>query len=252
MTHRIPTILCTLFSSLILFQSCSKSGTTGPQGPAGPSFKGAIAGYVLLFDQYGNPVDTSTSSISLTLDSVENPIATVQANSKGYYFFPGRYTGTYSTIATSAGYGSVLGFFQYLQDTLNRNISLSAQANFSPSGVTMASSTVAGADSLYITMPNADPLARQLIIFVNSSSSVSNSNYLYSVTVRINPNATLVKTAIAATALHDVGIASGSTAYFAIYGEPIADHSVYNNAQTGQNVYTALSSSAGAASAIVP
>ena len=246
-------------SSFGVFSSCSKTGSTGPSGaigPAGPAYEGAIAGFVLLYDQYGKPTDVGLSGIQITLDSLENPIATTTTSSAGYYFFPKRTTGLYSMQAqspsTTPAYGSVLGYFQYLADTLTRIVTMSAQANFSASTVTMTSNSTLGSDSVYITLPAADAQARQVIVFVGNSSTVSNSNYLYAITISVPANRTIVNTVIQASTLHDVGISSGGTVYLSVYGEPVSDKSVYASDLTGQNVYTALSTSPVAASALVP
>jgi hypothetical protein len=247
-------VVCT--SSLGLFTSCSKTGPAGAPGARGAAYEGDIAGFVSLFDQYGKPTDVGLSGIQLTLDSVENPLATATTISTGYYIFPNRFTGLYSLKATSPSsdpaYGSVLGYFQYLADTLTRDITMSAQANFAPSAVTMTSNSALGSDSVYITLPSADPQARQVIVFVGNSSTVSSSSYLYAITITVPVNKTKVNTVIQASTLNDVGITSGGTVYLAVYGEPVADKSVYASISTGQNVYTALSASSVTASAQVP
>ena len=240
-------------SSLTLFFSCTK---TEQIGPAGPAYEGSIAGFVLLYDQYGKPTDVGLSGIQLTLDSVENPIATATTNSSGYYIFPKRYTGLYSmqaqSTSTSPAYGTVLGYFQYVADTLTRNISMSAQANFSPSTVSVTTNNNLGSDSVYITLPSADVQARQVIVFVGNSSTVSSSSYLYAIAIGVPANRTTVNTVIQSSTLKDLGLASGGTVYLSVYGEPVSDKSVYANVTTGQNVYTALSASPVAASALIP
>jgi hypothetical protein len=239
-------------ASLGLFCSCTKTGPAGATGPAGPAYEGTIAGFVSLYDQYGKPTYIGLQGIILNLDSLENFIANASTNPAGYYIFPQRFTGAYSLEAVTPGYGPVLGYFQYLADTLTRDISMSAAANFSPSVVTATSSETLGSDSVYITLPTADVQARQVIVFVGSSSSVSSSSYLYAITISVPVNRTTVTTVIQGSTLNNLGLVSGATVYFSVYGEPVSDKSVYASISTGQNVYTALSSSPVTASALVP
>jgi len=233
------------------FSSCTVTGPVGPIGNQGPtgasgvSFKGAIAGYVSLYDQYGNPVTVGLKGITLTLDSIENPIATVTTDTTGYYFFPNRFTGSYvlqviNSSSTPLIYGSVMKSFQFVSDTLMNYISLSEQANFAPTIVT--SSTALGEDSLYINLA-PDVQERDLMVFVGNNSSVNSNDYIYAFPVRVKANASIVTAVVSATTLYNVGFASGSTVYYAVYGAPVNDKSVYINSSTGQNIYTALSTS---------
>ncbi len=51
--------------------SCSKKGDTGPAGatgPAGPAYKGAISGHVILNDQFGTRVYSGLGSVNIQLN----------------------------------------------------------------------------------------------------------------------------------------------------------------------------------------
>jgi uncharacterized membrane protein len=72
------------------------------------------------------------------------------------------------------------------------------------------------------------------------------------ITLSVPANKTTVNTVIQASTLQDVGISGGGTVYLSVYVEPVSDKSVYASVVTGQNVYTALSASPVAASALVP
>jgi hypothetical protein len=238
--------------------SCVKTGpegATGPQGPTGLSYKGTIAGYVSLYDQYGNPDTAGQTGITITLDSLGSPIATAATNSAGYYTLLNRFTGGYVISAQSASASPVYGYVQseaqFVSDTLIKNLSMSAQANFAPSSVTATTSTTLGVDSVVINIA-ADPQVRDVIVFAGSSSAVSAANYVTAFAVKINANATSAVTVIPATSLYELGFASGSTAYFAVYGEPVSDKSVYLDDATGQNIYTALSTASATANTLVP
>jgi hypothetical protein len=209
-----------------------------------------------LFDQYGNPSKVGLSGITLSLDANGKSVGNAVTDANGHYAFSNITTGSYSLAANSPSttppYGAQYGVFQYLADTLTRNINMSAQANFSPSNVIAHSNSVLAVDSLYIYVATPDSQTRSVIIFLGNSSAVSSTNYLYAKVVNINVNATLVKTTIHASTLYDLGLASGATAYYAVYGEPVSDKSVYVNLKTGQNTYTALSSANVVVSTLVP
>jgi|GEM_PF-1779383 len=251
-----------LASTTNFFYSCREIGPLGPAGAAGskgangPSFKGAVAGFITLFDQYGKPIDVGLSGITISIDSLEKPKTSVVTNNLGYYIFPNVYTGYYSMLvqnpSTTPVYGNSFGYFSFVADTLFRNMSMSMQANFSPSEIVAHTNIKLSVDSLYITLANADTQTRQVIVFVGNSSTVSNSSYLYAFNVSVPVNKTLVYAVIQASTLYNLGFTSGSTAYYAVYGEPESDKSVYTNVFTGQNVYTALSTTSLTASTLVP
>jgi hypothetical protein len=238
--------------------SCIKTGPiglTGPQGAAGLAYIGAIAGYVSLFDQYGNPTDVGLNGINISLDSLNNPISGAGTAANGYYILPNVYTGSYLISAQSSSTTPAYGYnqvsLQYLSDTLIKNISMSAQADFAPTALAVATSTTLGVDSLYITIA-PDTQVRNVIVFAGSSSTVSSTNYVYAFPVNINANTTAATAVVPAVTLYNLGLASGSTVYFAVYGEPVEDKSIYFNQYTGQNVYTALSAASVSGSGLVP
>ncbi len=240
--------------AVLLLNSCTKigpigpagpTGPTGPQGPKGSTYLGSVAGYITLYDQYGYPVLSGLSGINIVVDSVGKPIAKTTTDGSGHYFIPKIYTGYYtmavSNPLTSPSFGNQFGYFGFQADTLQRNVSLSSQANFSPTSVSASYNNTLGVDSLYITVANKDLLTRSVIIFIGNTANVSSSNYLGSKTVSINAGSTVSKISIPAIELAELGIPAGNTVYFAFYGEPVSDKSVYLNPNTGLNVYTALS-----------
>ena len=236
-----------------LLSSCSKKGDTGPAGPAGPAgptYTGAISGHVSLFDQYGSKVLNGLTSVQLSL----NGAAATNPDATGYYIYGGIATGVYNFSVQCSGYGGTrINNFQYLSDTLNRDIKLSAIPNFSPTAVASYPTAAANGDSLVLTF-TADNRIRSCMIFVNNTAAVNNlpANYLIAYTKSIPANATRVVFVIPLQDLNDIGIASGSTAFYAVYGSAVNDASAYEDLATGKGVYTAVSTTPVTGSVIVP
>ena len=234
-----------------LFAACK-----GKQGNPGPSYTGAITGHVMLYDQYGIKVNTDLSGIVVTCFS---PSKTTTTDSNGYYMFTGVMTGDYTITVhdpntTPYTYGDNESInFQYLADTLIKDVKLSAIPAYAPTVMTAYLSTATGNDSLVFTII-PDTRARDIIVFVNNNSTVNNlpANYLISYVKAVPANASTVTLLIPANDLHDQGINSGSTAYYTAYGYPVSDASIYEDIATGKSVYNALSTASVSASAIAP
>ena len=93
-----------------------------------------------------------------------------------------------------------------------------------------------------------------MIVFVNNNSTVNNqpANYLISYVKAVAANASTFTLLIPANDLHDQGINSGATAYYAAYGSPVSNSSVYEDITTGKSVYNSLSTGSVTASATAP
>lgn len=235
---------------LALTSACSKNGSTGPQGPAGPAYTGAIAGHVDLYDQYGSRVLTGLNTVQLQL----NNSTTINPDSTGYYIFKGTTTGDYDITTTASGYASTkTNNFQFLSDTLNRDIKLSAIPNFSPLSVVAYAAMGAPGDSMIINF-TPDTRAREAILFVNKNSAVGNlpANYLVVYTRAIPANASKINIVIPASDLYNAGITSGSTIYLAAYGYVVSDGSAYEDITTGKTVYNAVSTTSATVTATAP
>jgi hypothetical protein len=248
--------------SLMMFVACTKTGDTGPAGttgatgPAGPSYTGAMVGHVVLFDQYGSKITTNLAGIQISLSNALNTVT----DANGYYVFANIPTGMYTVGAHDTSTATVFGDFKFenvtfIKDTLNRDLKLSATANFAP--LTFTAIQKATNDSLVMTFaPDTRP--RNVIVFVNSNATVNNSpaNYLQAYTKAIPASTgtanTTVTIVVPAGDLYDLGITSGTTAYYAAYGYPVNDASVYEDFTTGKNVYNALSMTSVTASATAP
>jgi len=232
------------------------AGCKGKQGNAGPSYTGAITGHIMLYDQYGTKVTTGLSGIVVTCYS---PAQTTTTDAKGYYLFTGIKTGDYTMTvhdpnASPYTYGDNESVnFQYLADTLIKDVKLSAIPSFSPVSMTAFLSTATGNDSLVFTIA-ADTRVRDIIVFVNNNSTVNNlpANYLLTYIKSVPANATSVILLVPANDLHDQGINTGSTAYYAAYGYPVSDASIYEDITTGKSIYTSLSASSVTANAVAP
>jgi hypothetical protein len=244
--HTKNSLLIFVMGIIILASACTKkgdtgaTGATGATGPAGPSYTGVINGHVDLVDQYGGKVlvGLNNAQISLNGGAAINPDAT------GFYQFAGISTGDYTISASASGYApTVLNKFQFLADTLNKDIKMAAIPNFAFTTFTTYSNPTSPApnDSLEITF-NADTRGREFIIFVNSSASVSNavSNYLLVYAKAIPANATKANFVVNKQDLLDAGFSSGQMAYYAVYAYVTNDVSLYEDFATGKGVYNAV------------
>ena len=235
------------------FASCTKNGSTGatgatgPAGPAGPAYTGAIDGHVTLYDQYGTKVLSGLSAVTLSVDANTVPVDTT-----GYYVKGSLPTGTYYMNASATGYGSThVNSFQFLADTLNRDIKLSAIPNFAPSTLTATPNSIG--DSLTITFP-PDARGRNCIIFLNKNAAGNTPDkYLLVYTKAITGNSPRPTTfIIPAQDLTDAGFTAGQTVNVAVYGYVIGDVSSYEDLSTGKIVYTPVSSTAMTATFTAP
>ena len=247
-TKNIPFILA--IGVLALTSACTKKGNTGATGPAGPAYTGAISGHVDLYDQYGNKVLSGLSNASLQL----NGGTAITPNATGYYLFGNLMTGDYDITTTCIGYAATkTNNFQFLSDTLNKDIKLSAIPAFSPTSMTVYTALASPGDSLVINF-TADTQPRNCILFINSNTTAGNLpvNYVLAVTKAIPANQTKVAIVISATDLYAAGFSSGITFYCAAYGYVVGDVSVYEDLSTGKNVYNAVGASPVTTTAIVP
>ena len=237
---------------VILASGCTKKGDTGPAGATGatgqtgatgatgPSYTGAISGHVDLFDQYGGHVLTGLNAAQITLTGR----AAINADATGAYQFDSVKTGDYVISASAPGYASTaLVNFQYLADTLNKDVKMVAIPSFSFTSFTAYSNPTSPApnDSLYLTY-NPDTRAREIIIFVSNSSSVSNviGNYLLVYSKAIGANSTKTNFLVYKQDLLDAGISSAQNVYYAVYSYVVNDVSAYEDFATGKIVYNAV------------
>jgi len=225
--------------------SCTKKGSTGatgPGGPAGPAYKGAITGYVSVYDEYGNKTIPNFSNFQLTLKGG----TTVTCNNNGYYIFDNVATGTYNITASGTGYAPTLvNNIGFVNDTFFQDIKLSAIPDFNLSTFHAYHNTGSLYDSLVITLAS-DTRARNLIVFVNNTSAVGNApannitSYIKSIPTSVWPTTTQVVMKLANTDLNNVNIFYGEETYYAASSYVVNDASVYEDPATGKPVYTAI------------
>ena len=235
-----------------LLSSCAKEGPAGPTGPSGLTYVGCIAGHVNLYDMYGSKVLTGYDSVRLFLNG--NTAYEVPDSANGYYIYGSLATGVYNLAATCPGYGATrLNNIQFLADTLNKDIKLSAIPDSFVTGFTTYSSTVTKVDSLVLSF-KADTRVRYAIIFANSSPAVSNqvSNYLWYKVISISPTAPIVAFTVPEQDLTNTGLTVGANVYYAAYSYVVSDGSVYEDLATGKNVYNAVNANPIIDTAVVP
>jgi hypothetical protein len=232
---------------VLFFASCAKEGPTGPTGLPGPGYTGTVSVHASLYDQYGSPVLVGLANIKVTLAAVAPldpyvPDTAVHTDVNGNYVYSNTViTGTYSLSAIDSGYGTtVIGSFQYVSGTLNKDISMSAIPVFSVDTLIAFEDSVLAYDSLVIGVP-ADTRVRNCIVFVNSSAA-SNLSYLLAYVVSVPANSTSVNLLIPAQDLRNAGIPHNAIAWYAAYSYVINDASVYEDYSTGvaKKVYNAV------------
>lgn len=229
----------------LFLTSCFKQNI-GPQGPAGPAYTGVISGHVWLYDQYGTRIDTGLAGVQVTIrGSLKD--TTITSDSNGTYIFTNIITGNYTISAhvPNNGYADTkIPNFQFISDTLNRDVKMSAIPNFAPDSISALLAATPN-DSLIISF-SADTRVRSYIIFVNNTSTVNGlpGNYRLSYVRNLPANQTKATILIPAGDLHDADINSGALAHYAVYGYAVNDASVYEDITSGKYVYGAISSTA--------
>ncbi len=205
--------------------SCTKQTTTVQT----LAYTGSIDGHIMLYDQYGSRVLTGLSKADVSVQTVaENP------DSNGYYIFSNAGTGVYNITVTDSGYATTqTNNFQYLGDTLNKDIKLSAIPAFSPISYAVYPALSTPGDSIVLNF-NADTRARNCILFINNGSTVNSipPNYLLVYTKAIAANKTSAFIIVPSADFTDAGIAGGATVYCAGYGYVVSDGSVYEDQTT--------------------
>jgi hypothetical protein len=230
-----------IMAACVLF-SCTRKGNTGPAGqtgPPGPAFKGAISGFVSVYDQYGGKLFNGLKNIQLTLKGG----ATTLTDSNGHYIFENVATGTYTITVSGAGLGTtVASNVIFISDTLYKDIKLSALPTFNVNALSAHHTPGSHFDSLTISV-DIDSRARNVIIFVNNNRLVGHDNYILSYVKTIPAgtiNPFLMMLPIPVTDLNNANIFYGQEVYYAACSYVINDASVYEDITTGKNVYNAV------------
>ena len=164
-------------------------------------------------------------------------------DNSGYYLFGGLTTGDYEIATSASGYASSFtNKFQFLGDTLNKDLKLSAIMDFSPLSIINYTALSSPGDSMVLPF-TAYSRARNCILFVNNTSSAGSqpANYLLVYIKAVPANQTKISFVLPAGDLYDAGLVSRSTFYYAACGYVTGDVSVYEDLTSGRNVYNAVS-----------
>jgi hypothetical protein len=245
-----------LFALVIVINSCKKEGLQGPQGvqgETGPLLTGNLKGHISCSDQYGNTVLINLAGMK---DSLNGTSKVALTDSTGFYTFAGLTTGNYSFTITASGYGMTkVQNFQFVGggDTYH-DVKISQIPDFN---VLTCTDSIAGTNVIVKGTLPADPKVRTVVVFVAGVSNVSSLpqyylDYFSKNTTLVNPNNFAIS--IPQSDFINLGIASGSTAYFAVYGAAVnfSSSSAYEDMSTGRIVFTALSSTPAYTSIVVP
>ena len=232
----------------LLMQSCNKQNTTAPA--AAPT--GTIAGYVDLYDEYGN-IMSSSKGVRAKLSHNSNSALT---DANGKYAIPGLPFQYYNILFTKTGYGTAenQGVQLLAEDTLYiaAHAKMSQIPDFS---VTSISLSVNKAGDLVIkgTVDKSDTRVRKVFFFMNDSSNVSSdaSGYKIFASANVNPDSLNFSFSITPASLNSSGFASGSTVYIASYGGTyITGASTVFNPAYGRLTYNAVSAGSPATGSI--
>ena len=249
-----------LFSAILLalpvaFTACSKDGAEGPQGaqgPAGPSLTGNLKGFVQLYDQYGTRVLTDQDSVVVSTMSPPNQSYT---DSLGRYTISSLQTGVYTVNCVKSGYGdnqlNSLGFTG--GGDIYRDIRLSAIPDFHVDSISVTADTQAATIVGHLA---PDTRGRNVIIFIGTTSAASAdpATYLTYYIRVVSQNATMFQQVVPLGDLNNVGMTSGSTAYFAAYAiaSSLGTSSNYEDLATGRTRFTAISPLAATQNVLIP
>ncbi len=240
-----------LFGGILLFTSCSKTGSTGPQGSQGaqgtpgPVLSGNISGFTILTDEYGSPVTTGLKSAYVLLyDAHTNQrMDSVYADSTGFYNVPVQ-TGTYTMVTKMPGFGNnVHQNLEFTSSTLNVDSKLSAIPTFT---ITSVDSIKYNAKNNMVNIYgkiNSDTHQRTLLAFVGNANNVSPNpqDYVFTSAQGVGENATTFDISISFNVFADNGYMSGNTVYFAIFGASNNyTFGSFTDFPTGRTVYTAI------------
>ncbi|MBS1638200.1 MAG: carboxypeptidase regulatory-like domain-containing protein [Bacteroidetes bacterium] len=242
------TILLSMAALSLLITSCKKpkDGATGATGPAGPVLKGNLQGFIQLYDQYGTRQYFKLDSAAVTIDGSS---ASVFSDSNGKFAFSDLNTGIYNlSITGRSGYGATKQ--QNIEitgnGTINKDIRLGQVPTWSVNTITAIDTVVGGNHSLKIraNIAAADTKARQLAIFIGTSSGVSSTNYIWNYTINVPANTTTVNSVVGQTSvfLNGDNLPSGSTIYLVAYpaGVGYQNNSTYLDFNTDLTIYNAL------------
>jgi hypothetical protein len=241
---------------ILMLNACKKDpeqGPTGPQGPSGTMLTGNLKGHIFLYDQYGSPILTGLANIK---DSMDGTTKFALTDSAGKYIFPGLITGNYNFTVIKSGYGmSKVQNMSFLGGgDINRDIKISQIPSFNATSATATATADVSISINYIS----DTRSRTFLVFVGKTASVSSlpANYLdvYTITAKAGTITNTPALVIPAGDLYNLGISSGSTAYFAIYGAAsnYTASSTFEDLTTGRSVYNAVSTTPATANVVVP
>jgi hypothetical protein len=241
-----------LFGGILVFVSCSKTGSTGPTGAQGvpgapgPVLTGNINGFVILSDQYGSPVTTNLKSANVLLYDAHTNMRmdSVYADSTGFYNINNVQTGTYTMVTKMGGFGNcVHQNVQFTASTLQTDNKLSAIPTFTVTSVDSIKYVVkTGSVTIYGKIPT-DARQRTLLVFVGNSNNVSPNpqDYVFASAQAVGENATTYTVSINFTSFADNGYMSGNTVYFAIFGASNNyTFGSFTDIPTSRTVYTAI------------
>jgi hypothetical protein len=254
--RKISFLSMAVAGTLFLGTGCSKTGPAGPSGPAGaagPSLTGNLKGHVFQSDQYGAPILTGLAGIRDSL----SPTNVAITDSNGFYKFMNLTTGDYNCTVAKAGYGTVIA--QTIQlvggGDLYRDLRIAQIPSFNITGATASVNGTTGNVDFVGTVA-ADSRTRSALMFVGKTSSASSNpatyQGVYSSTIRATN--TTFTISLNPSDIHDLGISTGSTLYFSMYGAAttFASASNYQDLATGRTVYNAISTTPSMNSVIVP
>ncbi|HTB31921.1 MAG TPA: collagen-like protein [Bacteroidia bacterium] len=260
---KLSIFLSTLFvGGILVFTSCSKTGSTGPagstgatgaSGPPGPVLIGNISGNVIMSNEYAAPVTNAytTGYILLKNATTNATVDSVIASSTGQYNINNVATGTYNMLCIYPGYGlNMHQNVEFTGGTLLVDNKITALPNFNvTTAVDSLGTSKRNVGNLYIggTIPADNNGTRTILIFAGTSSSTSSNPSTFSfVTAKTIPqDSTSYNVTIALNTIYTNGFAYGNPVYFAVYGaSDNYTYGAFTNFQYAQTVYTAISASA--------
>jgi hypothetical protein len=226
--------------------SCEKEG---PAGPAGPTLKGTVIGFVTLYDEFGSQV-SDKSGVTVTVEGV-TPSISVTTNSVGKYQIDDLPTGTYDLTFGKLGYSTYrsLGFsFVGGEKPRVYNVSLSQQSTTIISNLSLSissSTTMVLSGTVSPTTPTGS--SRYFRFYFGRSNPVTSTNYLTTAAYGGSGSTfTITRTIDKST------FPSGSTIYVVAFGDASYGYG-YPDLTSGLYIYSTISTTgSNIASIVVP
>jgi hypothetical protein len=256
---KLSIVLSTLFvGGILVFTSCTKTGSQGPAGqngatgatgatgPTGPVIYGNVTGNVIMTNIYGVPQTAYSGGYILLKNASTSALvdSTLPDASTGAFLISNVPTGTYNMYCIYPGYGMNVHQNVEINGSLQVDNKIAQIPTFTVSTASDSVRHKNNTNYLYGTIAPDPTGARTVLVFAGSTASTSAApgtwTLIDNVVVKADSSNFTITTPL--INFYGAGFAPGSTVYFAIYGAANNyNYGDYTNYTYGQLIYTAIS-----------